>query len=208
MSTATLPWEVPKNVDCVSKEIVRLPPMPMTRDEFFDFCRQNRKLRFERTAEGEILLMPPSGGESSACGATVVHQLMNWALRDGTGNVCDSSGGFYLLNGAMRAPDAAWVSKSQLENLSAEQRRKFLPLCPEFVVEVMSPSDTLRELKAKMDEWIANGASLGWLIDMDNQTVHVYRPGRPAEALNRPAALPADPELPGFVLDLGPIWNT
>lgn len=173
--------------------------------ELLELCRKNPELRIERTAEGDLIVMTPAGGESSRRNALLVAGLVNWAVQDGTGEVYDSSGGFVLPNGAMRAPDAAWVLRGRLAELSRDQREGFLPLCPDFVVELRSPSDSLADLQAKMEEYLGNGARLGWLIDPTEKRVVVYRPDREPEVLERPLELSAAPELPGFVLDLRPI---
>ncbi len=129
-----------------------------------------------------------------------------WARRDGAGVIFDSSAGFLLPNGAMRAPDAAWVLRSRLEPLSAEAKERFIPLTPDFVVELRSPSDRLADLERKLEEYRSQGARLGWLIDPQERRIHVYRPGRPPEVLDDPAEVSGAPELPGFLLDLEPIW--
>jgi Uma2 family endonuclease len=134
-------------------------------------------------------------------------QLTAWALRDGTGVTTDSSGGFYLPNGAMRAPDAAWVRRERLAGLTAEQRERFLPLCPDFVIELRSPSDSLPVLREKMEEYVENGARLGWLLDAPARRCYVYRPGGETEQLNEAAELSGEPELPGFSLDLDLVWR-
>ncbi|MBI1833026.1 MAG: Uma2 family endonuclease [Planctomycetes bacterium] len=183
------------------------PAVPMTQDQFFDFCLLNADKRLERTADGELIIMPPSGGEAGFQDAEVCTQLSVWAKAYGEGKVTGSSGGFILPNGANRAADAAWFTDEQMASLTPEQRRKFLPLCPFFLIEVKSPSDTLKRLQDKMDEYTANGCRLGWLIDPETKNVHVYRSDRPVEILDNPKALSGDPELPGFVLDLGPVWQ-
>lgn len=198
---ATIPAESPPLV-------LRLrPAVEMSAGQFFDFCRQNPDLRIERTAEGELAIMPPAGWEASSRNSIVTHLLTAWALRDGTGVASDSSGGFILPNGATRAPDAAWVRKSRLGALTAEQKERFLPLCPDFAVEIRSPSDSLTMTRAKMDEYIANGARLGWLIDAPGRRVYVYRPGAAIERLDAPAELSGEPELSGFILDLRLVWE-
>jgi Uma2 family endonuclease len=151
--------------------------------------------------------MPPEGGESSNRDTTFSTLLTLWAWQDGTGVTFGSSGGFILPNGAMRAPDAAWVLRSRLAPLTAEQKRKFLPLCPDFVVEIRSPSDRLSTAQAKMQEYLDNGARLGWLIDPDSRVVYVYRPSQPVERLDDPATISGDPVLLGLVLDLQKIWE-
>jgi len=176
-------------------------------DALYDLCAANPDLRIERTADGEILIMPPTGGETGLRNAQITAQLVIWANRDGTGVTFDSSAGFVLPNGAERAPDAAWVSKSRWNALTTEQRKNLVPLCPDFVVELLSPSDILDEQRAKLDEYMANGARLGWLIDPDRRQVHVYRAGRNVpDVLDDPSELRGDPELPGLILDLGAIW--
>lgn len=175
-------------------------------DELFALCARNPELRIERDAEGNLIVMTPAGGESGHRNLEVVMALGAWAKQDGTGVAFDSSTGFLLPNGAMRAPDAAWVLRSRLAPLSAATKKTFLPLCPDFVVELRSPSDRLRDLQAKMEEYRDNGARLGWLLDPEDQQVLVYRPGRSVEALAQIAVVSGDPELAGFRLELTPIW--
>jgi Uma2 family endonuclease len=179
----------------------------MTQDQFFDFCQQNADKRFERTAEGEIIIMAPSGADSAFRDAEVCTQLGTWAKAIGKGKVTGSSGGFILPNSANRAPDAAWITPEQMAALTPEQRKKFLPICPFFLIEVKSPSDSLKTLQDKMDEYIANGCMLGWLIDPSKLQIHVYRPGQPVQVLDNPQTLSGEPELPGLVLDLEPVWR-
>ncbi|MFQ5595631.1 MAG: Uma2 family endonuclease [Anaerolineae bacterium] len=183
------------------------PAIEMTREQFFDFCQLNRDLRIERTAEGEIVIMAPAGGETSVRNARLVAQVIQWADRDGSGVVFDSSGGFDLPNGATRAPDVAWVRRSRLAALTPEQKRRFLPLCPDFVIELRSPSDSLSTVQDKMEEYLANGARLGWLIDPVSRQVHVYRPEIDVELLDNPTELAGDPVLAGFVIDLTTVWD-
>ena len=176
-------------------------------DELFELCARNPELRIERTAEGNLIVMTPAGGASGHRNFKLTGALALWAERDGTGVGFDSSTGFLLPNGAMRAPDAAWVLRSRLDGLSTQAKEKFLPLCPDFAIELRSPSDRLSDVKAKMEEYRENGVRLGWLLDPQERRVHVYRPGRPVEVLEAPLTVSGDPELPGFVLDLGPIWQ-
>ncbi|HSL83324.1 MAG TPA: Uma2 family endonuclease, partial [Thermoanaerobaculia bacterium] len=147
-------------------------------------------------------VMTPVGGEGSFHNAVVSAALVRWALEDGSGRPFDSSGGFLLPNGSMRSPDAAWVRRARLDELSREVKTRFLPLAPDFVVELRSPSDDFRNLEAKMEEYRDCGVRLGWLIDPEERRVHVYRPDRPIEILDGPVEISGDPELPGFVLDL------
>ena len=146
--------------------------------------------------------MSPAGGDSSALNAEITIQLGTWAKRDGTGRTFDSSGGFVLPDGAVRSPDAAWVSRARLASLTAEQRMKFLPLCPDFVIELRSPTDSLPVLQDKMREYVENGARLGWLVDPPGGQVFVYRPDAPAERLAEPDSVSADPVLRGFRLEM------
>ena len=183
--------------------LLRLPPdLHLTDDQFYAFCRLNRELRIERTAQGGLVIMAPAGGDSSDKNAEITMQLRLWAKRDGTGRTFDSSGGFLLPNGATRSPDASWVSHDRLAALTAEERAKFLPLCPDFVIELRSPMDGLSALQDKMREYMENGAQLGWLIDPLGSQVFVYRPGAPVERLKGPESVSADPVLPGFRLEL------
>ncbi len=183
------------------------PAVDLTDDEFFAFCQLNQEWRIERTAAGELEIMAPAGWETSSRNAIITAQLTTWALRDGTGIASDSSGGFILPNGAVRAPDAAWVRRERLVALSAPQRKRFLPLCPDFVIELRSPSDGLGVLQEKMTEYVKNGTRLGWLIDASEYRVEVYRPGAEIELLDTPHSIAGAPELPGFVLDLDLIWQ-
>jgi Uma2 family endonuclease len=179
----------------------------MTDDKFFQSCQLNADLRIERTAGGEVLILPPTGGETGSRDAGLVTQLRVWAQQDGSGVAFGSSTGFDLPNGATRSPDASWVERSRLEMLSPEQKKKFLPLCPDFVIELRSPSDRLDELKDKMQEYIDNGAQLGWLLDPNDSQVYVYHPGSAVECLENPRSISADPLLPGFLLNLAEIWD-
>jgi Uma2 family endonuclease len=178
----------------------------MCPEEFFRFCQANPDWRIEQTADGDILIMPPAGTESSYGSLEASAQLYQWAKRDGRGKAFDSSAGFELPNGAVRSPDAAWVSKARLEALTPDQKKIFAPLCPEFVIEIQSPSDSLPQLKRKMSEWIDNGAQLGWLIVPDSRHVHVYRPGRKPEQLVAPERIEGEGPVAGFTLDLTGIW--
>lgn len=182
------------------------PVLELTDEQFYEFCQINRDLRIERTARGEVVIMPPAGWKTSERNSEIGMQLRIWAKREGTGVVTDSSGGFVLPNGATRSPDAAWITHARLAALTAEQRDKFLPLCPDFALELRSPTDTLTALQAKMQEYLNNGARLGLLIDPMQRRVYVYRPQAPVECLENPDAVAGDPVLPGFILDLRDIW--
>ena len=184
------------------------PALDVDEEQFFEFCQLNRDWRIERNAEGDLEIMPPTGGETgNRNNAAIVAQLWAWALRDGTGHAFDSSTGFVLSNGATRSPDAAWVSREQLSGLTTEQKQRFLPLCPDVVVEFRSPTDSFAILQEKMQEYLKNGARLGWLIDPESKQVHVYHPDETVRALENPESISGDPILPGFVLGLKPIWR-
>jgi len=187
-------------------KLVLDPEHPLTDDQYFAFCAANSTLRIERTAQGEIVIVPPAGGESDNRSVEVSSQLRNWARKDGRGTAFGSSVEFILPSSAALSPDAAWVSREKIDRLTKEERRKFLRLVPDFVAEVMSPSDRLPTAQAKMNQWIANGVLVGWLIDGDAQTVYVYRIGKAMEKLTGVTSLPGDGPVAGFVLDLTAIW--
>ncbi|MFN6469551.1 MAG: Uma2 family endonuclease [Nostoc sp. SerVER01] len=182
------------------------PAIELTDEQFFQLCQNNRDLRLERTAEGELIIMPPTGWESGNRNSRLTQRLGNWADADGTGLAFDSSTGFKLPNGANRSPDASWVSRQRLEALNPDPNR-FLPMAPDFVVELRSASDSLKTVQEKMREYIENGVRLGWLIDPQNQQVEIYRPGQDVEILRSPSSLSGEDVLPGFVLDLAQILN-
>lgn len=183
------------------------PALEMDEEQFFEFCRLNRGWRIERSAEGDLEVMVPTGGETSDRNSEINMQLRQWAKRDGVGVTFESNGGFVLPNGAIRSPDSSWVRRERLADLTAEQKQRFLPLCPDFVIELRSPSDPLPPIEAKMREYAENGARLGWLVDPVERKAHVYKPGEPVEVLEKSSKLSGDPVLPGFVLDLRPIWE-
>ncbi len=154
---------------------------PLNDDEFYAFCMQNEKLRIERESTGKIIVMPPAGNETSYRNNDLNAQLMLWAKADKRGAAFDSNTVFFLPDGSALGPDAAWILRTRLAAFTREQREKFLPLCPDFVVELTSPSDRLPRIKKKMRAWIDNAAQLGWLIDADRRTVYIYRPGQEPE---------------------------
>ena len=199
------PLHRPMSVESTSVLLYLPPDLHLTDEQFYAFCRLNRELRIERTAQGELWIMAPAGWDSSRKNAEITVQLGLWAKRDGTGVAVDSSAGYLLPNGAGRAPDASWVRNDRLAALTAEERAKFLPLCPDFVIELRSPTDSLSALRDKMREYMENGARLGWLIDPLGGQVFAYRPGVPVERLKEPESVSADPVLPGFRLELGDI---
>jgi Uma2 family endonuclease len=186
---------------------VNLPAIaPMTHEQFYEFCLANRDLRIERTASGDVVIMPPAFSETGNRNFNLAAQLWNWAEQDGTGIGFDSSSGFTLINGATRSPDASWIRLERWNALTEKQKASFAPICPDFVIELRSSSDTLTSLQDKMQEYMANGALLGWLIDRKNRTVHVYRPNHEPEILDNPETVSGDPELPEFVLRMAKIW--
>jgi Uma2 family endonuclease len=174
---------------------------------YADFCAANPDLLLERTAERDIVIVPPPGGESAYRENQVANQLTNWADADGRGYSFNASVQFILPSGAYRSPDAAWVSSERMAQLTKEQRRGFLRLVPEFVVEVMSPTDRLSAAQRKMEEWMANGVDLAWLIDGDAETAYVYRRNRSLEKRKGLRKLAGEGPVNGFVLDLKRIWQ-
>ncbi|HTE87681.1 MAG TPA: Uma2 family endonuclease [Terriglobales bacterium] len=198
--------EVLEPVEQLALVVHTSPVLEMGDEQFFKFCQINRDLRIERTAEGDLIIMPPAGGSSSLGNAQLTYLFSEWARRDGTGQIFDSSAGFKLPNGATRSPDVSWVLNSRLERLTDEEFEKFPPLCPDFVLELRSPGDPLRVVKGKMEEYIGNGARLGWLPDPVHKQVHIYRPGQPPETLDHPPQISGEPVLRGLVLDVPQIW--
>jgi Uma2 family endonuclease len=178
----------------------------MTTEQFYEFCLANRDLRIERTATGEVIVMPPAFSDTGNQNIKIAQQVANWAEKEGTGETFDSSAGFTLPNGAIRSPDASWIRSERWNALTDEQKASFAPICPDFVLELRSASDRLTTLQDKMQEYIDNGALLGLLIDRKERTVHLYRPQRTPQILENPAEIQCDPELPGFILKMSNIW--
>ena len=188
--------------------VLRLAPaVRLTDAQLEELCALNPDIRIELNAQGELELMPPTLGFTSYQNSSINIDLGIWARADGRGLTFESSGGFTLPNRALRSPDASWVLKSRLAELTDEQKRGFLQICPDFVIELRSSSDRLSLARRKMDEYIANGARLGWLIDPLELRAHIYRPNTPVKILDRPQSLSGEPELPGFTLDLNSIWE-
>jgi Uma2 family endonuclease len=180
----------------------------MSEQEFYEFCRLNPDLSLELTSEGDLIIMPPTGGKSGLRNAILITRLTTWALEDKSGLAFDSSTAFTLPNGAKRSPDFAWVGNERWDALTEEEQERFPPLCPDFVVELRSRTDTLKNLREKMEEYMANGAQLGWLIDPQERRVYVYRPGAVAvEQLDDPRAVSGEPLLRGLELELQEIWD-
>lgn len=186
---------------------VNLPAIKsMSVEQFYEFCLANRDLRIERTASGEVIIMPPAFSDTGNRNFKIALQLGNWAEQDGTGETFDSSAGFTLPNGAARSPDASWIKLERWNALTEEQKSSFAPICPDVVIELRSSGDTLSGLQNKMQEYIDNDASLGLLIDRKNRKVYIYRPKQEPEILDNPETVSGDPELPGFVLRMAKIW--
>lgn len=181
------------------------PMIQLTDDAFYTLCRANPEIKLERTAKGELVVVSPTGGEAGNRSIKLSVRLEYWADQDGTGLAFDSSTLFQLPNGAYRSPDAAWIPLERWDALSPEQRETFSPICPDFVVELRSHSDTLRSVQDKMQEYMENGARLGWLIDPKGKQVEVYRRGQEKERLQAPSSLSGEEVLSGFVLNLNRI---
>lgn len=175
----------------------------MTNEEFFRFCQDNRDFKFEREANGQIVLMSPTHYLTGKRNNEILYQLTAWNKKKKLGECVDSDTGFYLPNGAMRNPDAAWISHERLKEVQPEDLRSFLSVCPNFIVELRSGSDSINDLHTKMAEWISSGCLLGWLIDADEEIVYVYQPGKTVEKhTNFGQPISGDPVLPGFSLTL------
>ena len=183
------------------------PDLTLTDQAFEQLCHNNPDLRLERTAQGELIAMAPSGSETGYYNSDISGQLWQWNRKLQQGITFDSSSGFTLPNRAIRAPDAAWIEKSRWQAIPAEQRRKFAPICPDFVIELKSPSDDLSVLQGKLEEYRDNGVRLGWLIDPENYQVFCYRPQRAVEIFDNPRNLSGEDVLVGFVLDLQVVWG-
>mgnify|MGYP001803382663 FL=1 len=181
-------------------------PSSMTDEQFFEFCQMNRNLRIERNQYGKISIMPPTGSETGNRNFNVALQLGNWSEKDGTGICFDSSTGFKLSTGAERSPDASWMKLERWNLLSEEEQQGFAPICPDFVIELRSKSDTLKPLQEKMEEYMREPAiRLGWLIDRKNKRVYVYRP-QSVECLENPDSVSGEDVLSGFVLNMSKVW--
>ena len=182
------------------------PIFELTEEKFFQLCQKNRDLKFERSAQGDITIMAPEGSDTGMRSIEISADLVFWNRRKKLGVAFGSSTGFILPNGAMRSPDASWILKERWEALTPEQQSKFAPICPDFVVELMSQSDSLSVTQAKMQEYQDNGARLGWLINRKDRQVEIYRIGQCVEILQSPIALSGEIVLPEFVLELASIW--
>ena len=185
--------------------LIKLPPKMRTDDDLLELASANPELKFEMTKNGELVIMPPTGGDGGIRNVKISTRLEIWSEQSGNGVTFDSSTMFTLPNGAKRSPDASWVALKRWNALTPEQKLKFPPLCPDFVVELRSPTDSLQDSQAKMDEYREQGAKLGWLIYPKHKTVYIYRPGESVEVLNSPTSLSGENILPGFELQLAGI---
>jgi Uma2 family endonuclease len=185
---------------------IKLDSLTLSDEQFYQLCQNNRDLRFERTCRGDLIIMPPTGGETSNRNLEIAYQLQAWSRNNKFGIAFDSSGGFKLPNGSDKSPDAAWIPLEKWNALTTKERQGFVPLCPDFVIELRSKSDDLKSLQEKMQEYLENGNQLGWLINRQDRQVEIYRQGRAVEFLNNPMMLSGEDILPNFILDLMPIW--
>ncbi len=200
----------PKTMDAVQVLPIVLkfsPLIELTEEQFAEFCGLNDDLRIERTADGELEIMAPAFSETGYRQSKLITQLQIWASHDDSGIAFAPPAGFTLPNGAIREPDASWISKSRLDALTPEQRSGFYNICPDFVAELRSDTDRLTTLQSKMEEYMSNGARLGWLIDPSQRRVYIYRPNQRTHVLDDPQSVSADPVLPGFTLDLTEVWD-
>lgn len=205
--TVTKTFHIPNQpTDCIQLNLPTNLKLSLTHADFVELAAANQDLRMERTATGELIVNPPTGWETGKRNAKITYQLVKWVEELGGGGIAfDSSTGFTLPNGADRSPDASWVSQQRWDSLSDEQKQTFANICPDLVVELRSSSDRLQPLQTKMQEYRENGARLGWLIDIQNRKVEIYRPGREVEVLDNPSTLSGEDVLPGFVLSLAGI---
>jgi Uma2 family endonuclease len=176
-------------------------------DELLEFCAANDSLRIERNPAGELIVMTPAGGTTSNLEGYLSRELDLWVERTGRGIAFNSNGGFSLPDGSVRAPDASWLSSEKWNTLTRDQRAKFIPFCPEFLIELRSPSDSLADLQSKMSEWIANGAQLAWLIDPQRKLATIYRPGQEPETRPQPESLEGEGPINGFSLRMHRFWE-
>lgn len=187
----------------VTSPAIKIPDhLKVSEEQFWQLVWANPELRMERTAEGELIVMPPTGSEGGSFNLELSTDLAIWNRQTLLGIAFDSSTGFRLPNGAIRSPDSSWVTKSRWDALTPEQRQGFAPICPDFVLELVSVSDDIEELRTKMQEYINNGCRLGWLIDPRTRQVEIYRHNQPVEVLQAPDYISGEDVLPGFILNL------
>ena len=178
----------------------------LSEEQFFQLCISNPDTKFERNANGEIIIMPPTGGETGKRNASLIGRFTIWNEQTKLGEVFDSSTGYTLPNGANRSPDVSWIQQERWNSLTPEQKEKFIPLAPDFALELMSSSDYLRDVRFKMKEYLDNGVRLGWLINPKAKQVEIYRLGQDVELLDLPQSISGEDVLPGFVLNLTNIF--
>jgi Uma2 family endonuclease len=183
------------------------PIIKLTDEQFYQLCRENPELKFERNAKGELIIMPPTGGETGNKNSEINADFVIWNRQTKLGVCFDSSTCFKLPNGANRSPDVAWISKVRWDRLTPQEQEKFPPIAPDFVLELMSPSDNLEDAQAKMREYIDNQVKLGWLINCKTRQVGIYRQGKSTEVLDSPTELFGEDVLPGFILNLQIVWR-
>jgi Uma2 family endonuclease len=182
------------------------PLVEITDDKFYQLCRYNPEVKFERNAKGEIIIMSPTGGETGNRNLEIGADFVFWNRKHKLGILFDSSTCFKLPNGADRCPDLSWLKQERWDRLTSEEKEKFPPLAPDFVLELMSPTDRLKDLQEKMQEYIENGVKLGWLINRNKRQVEIYRQGKEKEVLNNPSCLSGEDILPEFSLNLESVW--
>jgi Uma2 family endonuclease len=180
---------------------------PLSDNQFARLCALNPEMRFEYTSTGDLIIMPPTGGDTGHTNANLTTDFTIWARQEASGLVFDSSTLFILPNGAKRSPDVSWIRRHRWEALAPEDRRGFPPICPDFILELRSPSDALHTLQEKMQEYLDNGVRLGWLIDPVERVVYVYRPGEVIERLESPREVSGESVLPGFILSMSAVWS-
>lgn len=186
----------------LDKVVLKGPEVQMTDAEFFRFCQDNRDLNIERNAQREIIIMSPTYTSTGFINGRILFQLEAWNERSQLGLGFDSSAGFTLPDGSMRSPDAAWMTLAKWQGLTEDEKESFAPVCPDFVLELKSKTDRLTDLQEKMESWIANGAQLGWLVVLEEETVYIYQPEQAVrQHSDFSTPLSGDPVLPGFELD-------
>jgi hypothetical protein len=190
----------------MSPLIVKFDAFQLSNEQFYQLCQDNRDLRFERSSQGDLVIMSTTGGETSNRNIEISYQLQAWSRQNKQGIAFDSSGGFKLPNNADKSPDTAWIPLEKWNNLTTEERQGFIPLCPDFVIELRSKSDSLKSLQNKMQEYLENGTQLGWLINRQDRQIEIYRQGQAVEILENPSQLSGESVLQGFILDLNPVW--
>ena len=180
---------------------------PMKNDEFLQLSRDNQDVQIEMTKDGDLIIMPGTGGLTGRRNSRIIRRLDEWAETNATGVAFDSDTIFCLPNGAKKIPDASWLSIEKWNSLSEEEKDKIVPFAPDFAIELRSRTDSLKDLQEKMQEYIENGTSLGWLIDPATRKIHIYRPNSEVEILENPSEISGEPLLQGFTLNVQEIWD-